>query len=133
MRHELLNPENMAPARGFSQVVRPAQGQLVFLAGQTAQLRDGTIGGATMAEQFYLAAANVIRGLEAVGGGSDDVVSLQIFVTDRDEYLASLEEIGSAYRAHFGAHFPAMALLEVSRLFDDAAMVELIATAVVPD
>jgi enamine deaminase RidA (YjgF/YER057c/UK114 family) len=55
---------------------------------------------------------------------------MQIFVTDVAEYQRLSKEIGDAYRRHFGRHFPAMALLEVRRLFDPAAKVELMCIAV---
>ena len=86
----------------------------------------------TLAEQFDLAAANLVTALTAAGGQPSDLVSMQIFVTDIEEYLGSRKTIGDAYRRHFGDHYPAMALLEVSRLFDKAARVELMAIAVSP-
>jgi enamine deaminase RidA (YjgF/YER057c/UK114 family) len=58
---------------------------------------------------------------------------MQIFVTDAADYRRRLPELGRVYRSHFGRHFPAMALLEVSGLFDAAARVELMAVAVVAD
>ena len=86
--------------------------------------------GATLAEQFDAAAGNVVKALEAAGAHPQDLVSMQIFVTDVTEYQRMSKEIGEAYRRHFGRHFPAMALLEVSRLFDPAAKVELMCIAV---
>jgi enamine deaminase RidA (YjgF/YER057c/UK114 family) len=86
-----------------------------------------------MVEQFDRTAANVVRALEAAGGRPEHIVSMQIFVTDADEYRGSLREIGAAYRGHFGRHYPAMALLEVTGLFDPAAKIELVAVAVVPE
>ena len=65
--HSLLNPDTLADPRGFSHVVIPAQGRLVFLAGQAAQARDGSVQGADIAEQFGLAAANVVDALAAAG------------------------------------------------------------------
>jgi enamine deaminase RidA (YjgF/YER057c/UK114 family) len=54
------------------------------------------------------------------------------YVTDKQAYLASLREIGGAYREHFGRHFPAMALVQVVALVEDRALVEIEATAVIP-
>jgi enamine deaminase RidA (YjgF/YER057c/UK114 family) len=83
-----------------------------------------------MAEQFDVAAGNVVLALAGAGARPQDLVSLQIFVTDVAEYQRTSREIGEAYRRHFGRHFPAMALLEVRRLFDPAAKVELMCIAV---
>lgn len=83
-----------------------------------------------MAEQFDVAADNLVKALAATDAGPGDLVSMQIFVTDIDEYRRLSKQIGEAYRRHFGRHYPAMALLEVRRLFDPAAKVELVATAV---
>ena len=83
-----------------------------------------------MAEQFDVAAGNVVKAVEAAGAHPQDLVSMQIFVTDITEYQRLSKEIGEAYRRHFGRHYPAMALLEVSRLFDPKAKVELMAIAV---
>ena len=128
--HEIRNPETLPPAQGFSHAVIAQAGRTVYLAGQTAQQTDGAVVGATLAEQFDVAAGNVVKALEAAGAHPQDLVSMQIFVTDVTEYQRLSKEIGEAYRRHFGRHFPAMALLEVRRLFDPAAKVELMCIAV---
>jgi enamine deaminase RidA (YjgF/YER057c/UK114 family) len=131
--HQFLNPEGLGPPVGFSHVAVAAPGRLVFLAGQTAHQADGTLSGATLAEQFGAAAANVATALAAAGASPGDVVSLQIFTTDVDGYRAASRAIGAAYRDVFGPHYPPMALFGVTRLFDADALVELVATAVIPE
>jgi enamine deaminase RidA (YjgF/YER057c/UK114 family) len=131
--HDLINPGSLPAPRGFSHAVLAARGRVVALAGQVAHDAEGEIAGESMAEQFDWAAQNVVRALEATGACSEDLISLLIFTTDVEGYKASAREIGSAYRRHFGRHYPAMALLGVSALFDPKAKVELVATAVVPD
>jgi enamine deaminase RidA (YjgF/YER057c/UK114 family) len=128
--HEIRNPETLPPAQGFSHAIIAQAGRTVYLAGQTAQQRDGTVVGATMAEQFDVAAGNVVKALEAAGAHPQDLVSIQIFVTDVTEYQRLSKQVGEAYRRHFGRHYPAMALLEVRRLFDPVAKVELMCIAV---
>jgi enamine deaminase RidA (YjgF/YER057c/UK114 family) len=85
-----------------------------------------------MAEQFAQAASNVITALRAAGGEPHHIVSMQIFVTDADAYRAALSDLADAYRKHFGRHYPATALFEVTGLFDPAAKVELVCIAVIP-
>lgn len=129
--HRLVTAPGLAEPRGYAHAVVAAPGTLVFLGGQTAQGPDGTIQGTTMVEQFDVAAGNVVTALAAAGGQPEDLVSLTIYVTDVAEYRASLRELGTLYRRHFGRHYPAMSLLGVSALFDEAAKLELVATAVV--
>jgi enamine deaminase RidA (YjgF/YER057c/UK114 family) len=105
----------------------------VFLGGQTAHDADGRIRGETVVEQFEHAAANVAVALATAGARPEHLVSLQIFVTSMDEYRTARRELGHAYRRHFGRWYPAMALFEVSALFDPEAKVELVGFAVVPD
>jgi len=66
------------------------------------------------------------------GGAPEHVGRLTIYVTDKHEYNAKVREIGAAYRAHMGKHFPAMALVQVAALLEDRAKVEIEATAVIP-
>ena len=127
-RHTIVNPDALAKPTGFSHAV--VAGRTIYLAGQTAQRSDGTIAGETMAQQYDQAAANVVTALRAAGGEPSQLVSMQIFVTDVTEYRRLSKEVGEAYRRHFGRHYPAMALLEVRRLFEPAAEVELMCVAV---
>jgi enamine deaminase RidA (YjgF/YER057c/UK114 family) len=131
--HLILNPVWLPPAKGFAHVVVPARGLLVFLGGQAGHRPDGTLTGDSLLEQFDQACANVVEALAAAGGRPEHIVSVQIFVTDGDEYRSSLEEVGEGWRRHFGRHYPAVTLLEVKGLFDPDARVELLCTAVIPD
>jgi enamine deaminase RidA (YjgF/YER057c/UK114 family) len=132
MTHEIVNPSSLAEPAGFAHAVVAAAGRTVYLGGQTAQNPDGEIVGTTIAEQFDVAAGNVITALTAAGGKPADLVSLMIYVTDVPAYRAALAELAPVYRRHFGRHYPAIALLGVAELFDPEALLELVGTAVVP-
>jgi enamine deaminase RidA (YjgF/YER057c/UK114 family) len=131
--HRFLNPEGLGPPVGFSHAALAAPGRLVLLAGQTAHQADGRLEGETLPEQFAAAAANVVTALGSAGARPEHLVWLQIFVVDVDAYIADLKPIGAAWRARFGAHYPPMGLFGVTRLFDPAALVELMGIAVIPD
>jgi enamine deaminase RidA (YjgF/YER057c/UK114 family) len=131
--HVLVNPPALADPSGFSHAVVAAPGRTVYLAGQTALDPDGVVQGSTVVEQFDRAAANLAAALGAAGGQPEHLVWLQIFVTDVSEYRGTLRELAEVYRRHFGRHYPATALFEVSGLFDPAARVELMGIAVVPE
>jgi enamine deaminase RidA (YjgF/YER057c/UK114 family) len=74
-----------------------------------------------------------IRAILAEGGAEPHhLVRLTWYVLDVEEYVASPRELGRAYREIVGAHYPAMAVVQVVRLVEKAARVEIEATAVVP-
>ncbi|MGH2730791.1 MAG: RidA family protein [Actinomycetota bacterium] len=131
--HQIVNPDTLAPPVGFSHALVAASGKTVYLGGQAAHDAAGEIVGRTIADQFAQAAANVVRALEAVGAKPEHLVAMQIYVTDADAYRSALGEISSTYQEHFGRHYPAIALFEVTGLFDPAAQVELVCIAVIPD
>lgn len=128
----VVAPELSAPV-GYAHAVVAGPGRTVYLGGQTALNRENEIVGTSFVEQFDVAAANVVAALAAAGGRPEDLVSMQIFVTDVADYRAQLPELGKAWKRHFGRHYPATGLFGVTRLFDDAARIELMAVAVVPE
>jgi enamine deaminase RidA (YjgF/YER057c/UK114 family) len=131
--HEVVTAPELAPPVGYAHAVVAAPGRVVHLGGQTALAPDGTIAGETLAEQFDVAAGNVVAALRAAGCTPEDMVSLQIFVTDVEEYRGALEELAPLWRKHFGRRYPAAGLFGVVRLFDAEAKIELMAVAVRPD
>lgn len=130
--HRLINPASLPRPSGYSHAVAPAAGRTIYLAGQAGHRADLSMDEG-LVEQFDQACANVVAALAAAGGRPGDIVSMQIFATDAEQYRASLEPVGKAYRRHFGRHYPATSLFEVAGLFDPRAKVELVCVAVVPD
>ena len=108
-------------------MLAPEGGRVLFVAGQI-----GVGAGTALAAQLRAALANVAAVLDAAGGRIADVGRLTIYVTDMEAYRGSPAEVGAAYRAVFGKHFPAMALVAVTELVDPRAVVEVEATAVIP-
>jgi len=125
---EFRNPSDLPQPIGYSHVVLPGPGEPIYVAGQTGHHLDGSLDDGIVA-QFAAACRNVQAALAAADSRPDEVVSMQIFVTDVEAYKEALAEIGEKYRAVFGRHYPAMALFEVSSLFDPRALVELVVTA----
>ena len=133
MSNEIVTAPQLAPPVGYAHaVVAAAGGRTVHLGGQTALGPDGAIRGGTLAEQFDVAAGNVLAALEAAGGAPEHLVQMLVFVTDVAEYKASLRELGQVWQRRFGRRYPAMGLFGVTALFDEQARVELVATAVIP-
>ena len=131
--HELVNPSSLAPPSGFAHATAPVPGRTVYLGGQAGHRTDGSLAEGGIVAQFDQACANVVEALRAAGGRPEHLVSVSIYATDLAGYRDSLGPVGEAYRRHFGKHYPAMALLGVSELFDPDALVELVGIAVVPD
>ena len=131
MGHLYVNPLELPKAIGFSHAAVAEPGRAVFLAGQAGHQADGTIS-TDLLDQFAQACRNVAVALEGTGATRQDLVNLHIFVTDVGAYRSLLPELGAAYRDVFGLHYPPMALFAVTELFDPAARVELVGTAVIP-
>jgi enamine deaminase RidA (YjgF/YER057c/UK114 family) len=126
MSLKLINPESLGRPRGYSNGVLAPQGaRLLFIAGQVAWDARQQIVSDDFAEQFERALRNVLAVVGEAGGTSDSIARLVIYVTDKREYVARTEEVGERWRALMGRHYPAMALVEVKSLLDDAAKVEI--------
>jgi enamine deaminase RidA (YjgF/YER057c/UK114 family) len=131
--HEIAVAPELAAPVGYAHAVVAAPGRIVALGGQTALAGDGRIAGATLVEQFDVAAGNVVCALRAAGCSPDDLVAMQVFVTDVGEYRRVLRELGPVWRRHFGRRYPALGLFGVTGLFDEDAVVELMGLAVRPE
>ena len=126
-------PEGWARARGYSYGTVSNAGRTVRVAGQVAQDKGGDVpAGLDMGAQFTRAIANVVEVVRAAGGAAENIVMLRAYVTDLDAFNAAGAAIGAGWRAHLGKHFPAMTLVEVTRLVDPEATVEIEGEAVIP-
>jgi enamine deaminase RidA (YjgF/YER057c/UK114 family) len=123
---QIINPPELPVPRGFSHGIAVEGGRLLMLAGQDASGADGVIRNpGDLLAQYEQVVKNLKAVVEAAGGTLQDVVKLNIYVTDRDTYRAQLKPLGEIYRAYFGRHYPAMALFEVRGLFNPDAMIEM--------
>ncbi|MEU3839674.1 RidA family protein [Streptomyces sp. NPDC028635] len=125
MTAERINPPGMSPPAGFSHAVVATGSRVVFLAGQTALDADGKITGATLPEQFARALANLLTALHAAGGTPADLARVTVYATDVAAYRAHAGELGRIWRESAGRDYPAMAVVQVVRLWDEEALVEL--------
>jgi len=123
-----INPGGLVPPSGYSHGTK-GSGEILFVAGQIGCDGDGRVTTRDFVQQFAQALDNVLAVVRQAGGGPASIARLTLYVTDKAEYRRRMQEVGAAYRARMGRHFPAMALLEVKSLLEDAAMVEIEATA----
>ena len=134
MQKTIINPPTLARPIGFNHGIVTTGGRLLFLAGQTASDKEGRIvAPGDIVAQYTQVLRNLQTVVEAAGGTMQDIVKMTIFVSDRDDYHASLPALGKAHKAFFGAYYPATALLEISRFFQDEALIEIEGLAVLKE
>jgi enamine deaminase RidA (YjgF/YER057c/UK114 family) len=124
-----LHPEGWKSASGYSNGM-VASGPMVFIGGQVGWNAEQVFESDDFVAQTQQALRNVVAVLAAAGGRPENLVRLTWYVTDKREYTARLREVGAAYRSVIGRHFPPMTLVQVTALVEDAAKVEIEATAV---
>ena len=130
MSHEILQPPGWTRPRGYANGIA-AEGRQVFVSGQVGWDGEQRFASDDFAAQTRQALANVIAVLACGGARPEHLVRMTWYVTSRDEYNASLAEIGAAYRELIGRNFPAMSVIVVAGLLEPRAKVEIEATAVV--
>jgi enamine deaminase RidA (YjgF/YER057c/UK114 family) len=130
--HRVIQPAGWAAPRGYVNGVA-ARGTQVYVAGQIGWDAQCELVGPGFLAQAEQALANVRAVVEAAGGTAAHLVRMTWYVTDMDVYRSSLRELGAMYRRVLGAHFPPMALMQVVSLVEPGAVVEIEATAVIPD
>ena len=128
---EVLLPEGWPRPVGYANGVA-ARGRLVFVAGQVGWDIAGVFSEG-LVPQVRQALENIVAVLRAGGAEPRHLVRLTWYVLDREAYRSARTEIGQVYREVLGPTYPAMALVQVAGLLEDRALVEIEATAVVPD
>lgn len=126
-----VHPEGWKPAKGYANGM-VAEGRMLFVGGQIGWTADQVFEADDFIGQMRQALLNIRDVVEAAGGSVADIARMTWYVTDKAEYLANQGKVGAAYRDVMGYHFPAMTMVVVSALVEDAAKVEIEATAVLP-
>ena len=129
--NRVLLPEGWPRPKVYANGVE-ATGRMVFVAGQIGWTPEGVFSEVGFAGQFRQTIANTLAVLSEAGAGPEHIVRMTWYVVDKQEYLAALREIGAVWRELIGPHYPAMAVVEVKGLIEDAARIEIETTAVVP-
>ena len=127
-----LCPPGWPRPKGYSNAMA-ARGRMVFTAGVVGWNGRQEFVDKSLAGQFARTLRNILAILECDGASAKNVARMTCYVTSIDEYVGSLREIGAAWKEIMGEHYPAMALVEVVRLVEPEAKVEIEATAVIPE
>ncbi|NDJ33287.1 MAG: RidA family protein [Chloroflexi bacterium] len=131
MEKSIITPPQLPQPRGFNHGIVTQGGRILWLAGQDASDADGRIiGHGDLLAQYEQVLKNLQAVVQAAGGQMTDIVKLNIYTTDRALYREHLKPLGSLMKTYFGDYYPAMALFEVSSLFQDGALVEMEGVAV---
>jgi enamine deaminase RidA (YjgF/YER057c/UK114 family) len=125
-----LQPKGWPAPKGYANGLM-GEGRLVVIGGQIGWDAAGRFAEGFV-PQVRQALANIVAVLAEAGGKPEHIARLTWYVTDIGEYRASLAELGPAYRAVMGRHFPAMTLVQVGALVEEEAKVEIEATAILP-
>ena len=127
---KVLQPEGWPLPKGYANGML-AEGRIVVTGGVVGWDAQGVF-----APDFVGQAAQVFANIRAIlaeaGAGPEHLVRLTWYVVDMDEYIANLKPLGGRYREMLGAHYPAMAVMQIVRLVEPAARIEIEATAVLP-
>lgn len=129
-RPQVLQPGGWPRPKGYANGML-AEGRLVVTGGVVGWDAEGRFPN-TFVAQVRQTLENIVAILAEGGAGPQNLVRLTWYVVDMEEYVSNLKAIGQAYREVLGAHYPTMALVQVVRLVEPSARVEIEATAVLP-
>ncbi|WP_260483329.1 RidA family protein [Sphingomicrobium flavum] len=127
-----LHPPGWPRPKGYANGIS-AKGRLIFTAGVVGWNENEQFEATSLTAQFKQVLENIVAILAEDDAGPEHIVRMTCYVTDKQTYLAEAAQIGWAWKEVLGKNYPAMALVEVSRLVEDAAVIEIEATAVVPE
>ena len=128
--HRVLQPAGWPRPKGYANGML-ARGEMVFVGGMIGTDREGRLADGFL-PQMRQALRNISAVLAEAGASPEHIVRLTWYVCDMNEYLTDLPALGAAYREVMGRHFPAMAVVEITRLVEPRARLEIEATAVLP-
>ncbi|ATF18667.1 RidA family protein [Phaeobacter gallaeciensis] len=123
-----VHPEGWKPAKGYANGMI-GEGRVLFVGGQIGWTADQVFETDDFIGQMSQALENILAVVQEAGGSASDITRLTWYVTDKAEYVAHQREVGAAYRAVMGYHFPAMTMVVVAGLVEDRAKIEIEATA----
>jgi enamine deaminase RidA (YjgF/YER057c/UK114 family) len=126
-----LLPPGWPRPKGYANGIS-ASGRMIFTAGVVGWDENERFAATDLAGQFRQILVNTLAILAEAAAGPEHIVRMTWYVVDRDEYVASLAQVGAIYRELMGKNFPAMAVVAVSALVEPAARIEIETTAMVP-
>ena len=129
---KLLLPNGWPMPSGYSQGIA-VRGTQIFVAGQIGWTSEGFFESDEFWQQTRQALKNTVSILSEAGAKPEHIVRMTWYITDCQEYLSQLKQVGEVYREIIGVHFPVMTIVEISKLLEKRAKLEIETTAVIPE
>lgn len=130
MKHTVLQPPSWARPKGYANGIVARGTETIYTGGLIGWDANCQFQSTDFVDQVRTTLENIVAVLAEADAGPEHLVRMTWYITDKAAYNSNLQAIGAAYRETIGRNFPAMAVIEVSALMEDAAMVEIEATAV---
>ena len=129
---KILQPHDWPRPKGYSNGII-ARGQTVYVSGMIGWDEHGRLVGKDFISQARQALKNVVAVLNQANARPEDIVRMNWYVADKEEYLASQKQLGDVYREVIGLHYPAMTAVQIAGLVEAGARLEIEVTAVIPE
>jgi enamine deaminase RidA (YjgF/YER057c/UK114 family) len=131
--HETILPDGWPLPKGYSNGILAEKGRVLFLGGQVGWDENEKFHSDTLVPQFEQVLKNIVAIVSKAGGRPEHICRMTCFCKDRDQYLASRKDLGKAWKEIIGNHYPCMSMIFVVDLLDHPAVIEIEATAVIPE
>lgn len=132
MKTKTLVPHGWPLAKGYAHGVT-ARGQMVFVAGQVGWDERCEFAGPDLVTQTEQALKNVVAILAEAGAKPEHIVRMTWYLGSKEEYWSKQKELGAVFRRLIGHYGAAMTAIQVAGFVEAGALVEIEATAVIPD
>ena len=133
LNHEKTLPDGWTRPKGYSNGILTQPGRILFMSGKVGWDKEHKFHSTEFVPQFEQALKNIIAIVNKAGGQPKHICKMTCFCIDRDQYLASRKELGKIWKKLMKDHYPCMSMIFVSDLLDHPAVIEIEATAVIPD
>lgn len=133
IEHETILPEGWPSPKGYSNGMLAAEGRTLFLGGQVGWTTEEKFVSEKLVPQFEQALKNIVAIVEKAGGKPKDICRMTCYCKDREQYLTSRKELGTIWKEIIGKHYPCMSMIFVVDLLDHPAVIEIEATAIIPE
>lgn len=133
MKHEIILPEGWPIPKGYSNGILAIKGKTLYMAGQVGWTPEEKFASEKLVPQFEQALKNIVAIVKKAGGKPEHICKMTCFCKDRNQYLESRRELGKIWKEIIGNHYPCMSMIFVVDLLDHPAVIEIEATAVIPD
>ena len=132
-KHKTILPDGWRQPKGYSNGILTKQGKTLYMAGQVGWDDQEKFHSEKLVPQFEQALKNILEIVEKAGGKPEHICRMTCFCIDKPAYLKARKELGKIWKEIVGDHYPCMSMIFVDDLLDNPGVIEIEATAVIPD